>query len=291
MKAIFKYLPLAIMALASVACNKVLEKDEVEAGFTAKEGVPSVTIDPNVVVDEYAGTVTVTATFSGVSADMDSLEIGFLSSTDPSMTLTTDSGRAVLIENPADGTYTCDVTVTAGVTNYIMAMAATTGGAAYSEKLTVEVPDIPWYYKVGTRYAGTVTAEQYGSGTSYEHVVELEFSEDFKTLYITDMDPWAVQNVNYNKGSNNVGVGQVDLDNRTVTFLPDESGYVNIYLSPVAFLFPVAEVTDEGFYSDDKYVITFSEDGSTIDFPMYAVFSPSAGGLVEIYDQFTLTKN
>lgn len=279
------------MALASVACNKVLEKDEVEAGFTAKEGVPSVTIDPNVVVDEYAGTVTVTATFSGVSADMDSLEIGFLSSTDPSMTLTTDSGRAVLIENPADGTYTCDVTVTPGVTNYIMAMAATTGGAAYSEKLTVEVPDIPWYYKVGTRYAGTVTTDQYGSSKSYEHVVELEFSEDFSTLTVIDMDPWAVNNVNYNPGQNNVGVGQVDLENRTVTFYPDESGYVNIYLSPVAFLFPVSDITEEGFYSDDKYVITFNEDGSVIDFPLYAVFSPSAGGLVEIYDPFTLTKN
>ena len=288
MKAIFKYLPLAIMALASVACNKVLEKDEVEAGFTAKEGVPSVTIDPNVVVDEYAGTVTVTATFSGVSADMDSLEIGFLSSTDPSMTLTTDSGRAVLIENPADGTYTCDVTVTPGVTNYIMAMAATTGGAAYSEKLTVEVPDIPWYYKVGTRYAGTV--ESYVQDASYEHVVELEFSEDFSTLTVIDIDPMlkAQLGSQYPQGQYNVATGEVDLQTRTVTFSPDASGFVNISTG-VYFLYPVAEATDEGFYSDDKYVITFSEDGSSIDFPMFGLID--SGGLYDVYSPFTLTKN
>ena len=150
MKKIIAYI--ALPALIFTACNKVLELDEVEAGFAERGALPEVSIDPStIVVDEYAQTVTLDVTFGGVTADMDSLELGLLSGQDAGFT----ESSVTLLEEPANGTYRMTVHVAAGATNYVKAMAATTDGAVYSERITVDVPDIPWYYKIAAQYVGT----------------------------------------------------------------------------------------------------------------------------------------
>ena len=74
---------MALPALLFASCTKAPELDEVEAGFAERGALPEVSIDPSsVVVDEYAQTLTVNVSFKGVSADMDSLELGLLSAED-----------------------------------------------------------------------------------------------------------------------------------------------------------------------------------------------------------------
>ena len=188
------YIPVLILALAASSCSKVLEKDEAEASFARKGELPEVSDVKLVSVDEYAGTAVVEATFSGISDDMHSLEIGFISADDYALTGTTNQRNRALIDNPADGTYRRTIAVSAGVPNYIVAMAASDDGAVYSRRLSVDVPDVPWQYKVGEEYSGTVTSYNDGSST-YEHTVRLEFSADFSRLTVYDIDPYLRANL------------------------------------------------------------------------------------------------
>ena len=79
MKNTYKYIPAMLLAVAAISCN-TLEKDEVEASFTPKGSLPTVSDVKLISVDEYAGEAVVEATFSGITSDMENLEIGFVAS-------------------------------------------------------------------------------------------------------------------------------------------------------------------------------------------------------------------
>lgn len=289
MKRIIAYMAIPAMILAG--CNKPLELAEVEESFAPKGNLPTVTIDPaSVVIDQYEQEVTVDVTFSGVSAGMKNLELGLLSATDPGFV----SSSSVLVETPEDGTYTLTVRAAAGVTNYIKAMAASDDGAVYSDRVTVDVPDIPWYYKAKNngQYVGTFTSETDGSGTAYEnHVITIEFSDDFSTMTIYEMDPWIKANVEgYNAKTMNYATGDVDLTNRTVTFNVASNG---VDVNAGSYLLgAIAEVSDQGVSLDRTFVVTFNEDATEISYPWYGVLDTSGNTLKEIYDAgITLNAN
>lgn len=292
MKKIIAYI--ALPALIFTACNKVLELDEVEAGFAERGALPEVSIDPStIVVDEYAQTVTLDVTFGGVTADMDSLELGLLSGQDAGFT----ESSVTLLEEPANGTYRMTVHVAAGATNYVKAMAATTDGAVYSERITVDVPDIPWYYKIATQYVGTYepdsnTASQ--GATAYEnHVVKVELSDDLSTVTFYDIDPYVQEaaGTSYVSGRMNYITGELDLDARTVTFTVVGYG-VNPNFEPY-LLAPITSYSEEGYGVGQSFVITFSEDAGEFTLPWYAVLDNEAGNLPFVYseDGITLSAN
>ena len=292
MKRIIAYI--ALPALIFTACNKVLELDEVEAGFAERGALPEVSIDPStIVVDEYAQTVTLDVTFGGVTADMDSLELGLLSGQDAGFT----ESSVTLLEEPANGTYRMTVHVAAGATNYVKAMAATTDGAVYSERITVDVPDIPWYYKIAAQYVGTYepdsnTASQ--GATAYEnHVVKVELSDDLSTITFYDIDPYVQEaaGTSYVSGRMNYITGELDLDARTVTFTVVGYG-VNPNFEPY-LLAPITSYSEEGYGVGQSFVITFSEDAGEFTLPWYAVLDNEAGNLPFVYseDGITLSAN
>lgn len=292
MKKIIAYI--ALPALIFTACNKVLELDEVEAGFAERGALPEVSIDPStIVVDEYAQTVTLDVTFGGVTADMDSLELGLLSGQDAGFT----ESSVTLLEEPANGTYRMTVHVAAGATNYVKAMAATTDGAVYSERITVDVPDIPWYYKIAAQYVGTYepdsnTASQ--GATAYEnHVVKVELSDDLSTITFYDIDPYVQEaaGTSYVSGRMNYITGELDLDARTVTFTVVGYG-VNPNFEPY-LLAPITSYSEEGYDVGQSFVITFSEDAGEFTLPWYAVLDNEAGNLPFVYseDGITLSAN
>lgn len=292
MKKIIAYI--ALPALIFTACNKVLELDEVEAGFAERGALPEVSIDPStIVVDEYAQTVTLDVTFGGVTADMDSLELGLLSGQDAGFT----ESSVTLLEEPANGTYRMTVHVAAGATNYVKAMAATTDGAVYSERITVDVPDIPWYYKIAAQYVGTYepdsnTASQ--GATAYEnHVVKVELSDDLSTITFYDIDPYVQEaaGTSYVSGRMNYITGELDLDARTVTFTVVGYG-VNPNFEPY-LLAPITSYSEEGYGVGQSFVITFSEDADEFTLPWYAVLDNEAGNLPFVYseDGITLSAN
>lgn len=292
MKRIIAYI--ALPALIFTACNKVLELDEVEAGFAERGALPEVSIDPStIVVDEYAQTVTLDVTFGGVTADMDSLELGLLSGQDAGFT----ESSVTLLEEPANGTYRMTVHVAAGATNYVKAMAATTDGAVYSERITVDVPDIPWYYKIAAQYVGTYepdsnTASQ--GATAYEnHVVKVELSDDLSTVTFYDIDPYVQEKAgtSYVSGRMNYITGELDLDARTVTFTVVGYG-VNPNFEPY-LLAPITSYSEEGYGVGQSFVITFSEDAGEFTLPWYAVLDNEAEKLPFVYseDGITLSAN
>lgn len=292
MKKIIAYI--ALPALIFTACNKVLELDEVEAGFAERGALPEVSIDPStIVVDEYAQTVTLDVTFGGVTADMDSLELGLLSGQDAGFT----ESSVTLLEEPANGTYRMTVHVAAGATNYVKAMAATTDGAVYSERITVDVPDIPWYYKIAAQYVGTYepdsnTASQ--GATAYEnHVVKVELSDDLSTVTFYDIDPYVQEKAgtSYVSGRMNYITGKLDLDARTVTFTVVGYG-VNPNFEPY-LLAPITSYSEEGYGVGQSFVITFSEDAGEFTLPWYAVLDNEAEKLPFVYseDGITLSAN
>lgn len=292
MKKIIAYI--ALPALIFTACNKVLELDEVEAGFAERGALPEVSIDPStIVVDEYAQTVTLDVTFGGVTADMDSLELGLLSGQDAGFT----ESSVTLLEEPANGTYRMTVHVAAGATNYVKAMAATTDGAVYSERITVDVPDIPWYYKIAAQYVGTYepdsnTASQ--GATAYEnHVVKVELSDDLSTITFYDIDPYVQEaaGTSYVSGRMNYITGELDLDARTVTFTVVGYG-VNPNFEPY-LLAPITSYSEEGYGVGQSFVITFSEDAGEFTLPWYAVLDNEAEKLPFVYseDGITLSAN
>ena len=292
MKRIIAYI--ALPALIFTACNKVLELDEVEAGFAERGALPEVSIDPStIVVDEYAQTVTLDVTFGGVTADMDSLELGLLSGQDAGFT----ESSVTLLEEPANGTYRMTVHVAAGATNYVKAMAATTDGAVYSERITVDVPDIPWYYKIAAQYVGTYepdsnTASQ--GALAYEnHVVKVELSDDLSTVTFYDIDPYVQEKAgtSYVSGRMNYITGELDLDARTVTFTVVGYG-VNPNFEPY-LLAPITSYSEEGYGVGQSFVITFSEDAGEFTLPWYAVLDNEAEKLPFVYseDGITLSAN
>lgn len=292
MKRIIAYI--ALPALIFTACNKVLELDEVEAGFAERGALPEVSIDPStIVVDEYAQTVTLDVTFGGVTADMDSLELGLLSGQDAGFT----ESSVTLLEEPANGTYRMTVHVAAGATNYVKAMAATTDGAVYSERITVDVPDIPWYYKIAAQYVGTYepdsnTASQ--GALAYEnHVVKVELSDDLSTVTFYDIDPYVQEKAgtSYVSGRMNYITGKLDLDARTVTFTVVGYG-VNPNFEPY-LLAPITSYSEEGYGVGQSFVITFSEDAGEFTLPWYAVLDNEAEKLPFVYseDGITLSAN
>lgn len=286
---------MALPALLFASCTKAPELDEVEAGFAERGALPEVSIDPSsVVVDEYAQTLTVNVSFKGVSADMDSLELGLLSAEDAGFV----ESYASLLETPEDGTYTMSVHVTAGITNYVKAMAATTDGAVYSDRITVSVPDIPWYYKIAGEYVGTFgpDANFAGSGaTPFEnHVVKVEVADDFSTVTLYDLDPFIKNSLadDYVSGEMNYVTGTLDLEARTITFPSNGSAGTTVGV-PGYEIVPISSYSEDGYGLASAFVCTFSEDASELYLPWYGVLDLQENLLSYVYseDGITLSAN
>lgn len=276
-----KYLAIAASALLlAVSCQKTLEKAEVEKGFAPKGAVPTSTINTSdfkiVEAQSYAE---VTASFSGITSDMDSLEIGFLVSTDPDFT----SSTSYLIENPADGTFTQQVKVKIGTINYVKAFAGNTDGASFSETLALDVPTVEWYKVLAGKYTADVYSYWDEGACSYEdHVLEIAFDLDAKKMTINNIDPWA-----YPQGVPTSLTGDVDLEARTVTFV-SETGYFDTGLSGYGFItyaLDPAALNEGNLVPVAEMTFKFSEDGQQISAPVYCTYSIKEGnsGTVDIY--------
>lgn len=281
---------LSISLLLTVSCSKALEKSEVEKDFTPKGAVPTAAISSEIEVDEYEQTAVVNVMFSGVTADMKGLELGVISSTDPGFV----ESNVTLIETPADGTYKVKVGVTAGKTNYIKAMAANLDGASYSDRLTINVPDIPWQYKIASEYVGDFAPDApNSSAATYEnHVIKVEVAEDFSTVTFYDIDPYVKENYEgYQSGKVNYVTGKLDLEAKTVSLTVGNAG-VDISASPWN-LAGVASYEDKSYSMSKEFIIKFNDDASTMTFPYYLVLDTQQSTVPMAYSEngTTLTAN
>lgn len=136
-KSTFFIISAFVLALAS--CAKAPEKATVEAGFAPKGEIPSVNTPELVELFPVEKRATIKATFSNFSENTDSLELGFLVSTDR----TFSSSKAVLLTGLPDGEATFDIPVTVGTTNWVVATASSIHGSTVSEVLEIVVPEVP----------------------------------------------------------------------------------------------------------------------------------------------------
>lgn len=270
-----RYFAIAISVLLAAACQKAMEKPEVEAGFAAKGALPEVTIDlTNYTIEEAKGSATVTATFSNVP-EVDSVELGFLVSTSPDMS----SANAVILEETTDGTYTAAVKVKTGTVNYVVATAATLDGSVYSETLELDVPSVPWYNMVAASYAADLHSYFEESDCEYPgHVIDVDLDVETKTITLTNLDAWAAS-----QDVPTTLTGTIDLDTRVATFdataqFVDHGiaayGYYMVVLDPAVFDAEVGLLPN--------FEVTFSEDGSQMLMPLWGTVN-SSGQFADIY--------
>jgi hypothetical protein len=182
---------LSVIATASLllaSCSQLApSKAEVEAGFSPLTPLPTLTIAGAPVCDALNGTVTVPVTVDGLSANAGVLEVGILSSTDPSF----KSSKFKAVENPTSGTVNMVGAVTANTTYYIKAVASSpTGGTAYSDVITVDVPDIPLYAKAPGTYSGTVVSDAYGDEYTSTIYIVSDDEEPTKYVWIGGIEPY-----------------------------------------------------------------------------------------------------
>ncbi len=174
MKKYIQYLSVAVAALLLCACEKMApSKAEVEAGFEALSALPTLSISGNPTCDAINGIVSVPVSVSGLTSDMKDLSIGIMTSQDPTFA----SSKFIAVENPTNGNVTMNGSVTANNTFYVKAVAASPkGGTVFSNVITVNVPDIPLYYKVPGKYTGHAVSEAYGD--EYDNVLTIVADEE-----------------------------------------------------------------------------------------------------------------
>lgn len=215
----------ALIAAASVAllsCNKEApSKAEVESGFTpVTQSLPTVTIsNSGVVCDALSGIANVNITVTGLDTTLDSLEVGVLSSASEDF-LTTKFAK---VDNPADGTLTVPAIVTANKTYYLKAVVSSTIGSVFSDVISIDVPDIPFWAKIAGKWACSIESEAYGD--EYDNVMTLMNNPDDpqNEVYVIHLEPyyngryganygypdyfWCVATIDNDKNSFSIPVG------------------------------------------------------------------------------------
>ena len=281
MKNTFKYIIAFALGLAAVSCSKTLEKAEVEAGFAPKSDIPTVTtpvVEDIVPVDKK---VVVSVTFSGYSEATDSLELGFLVSTDPTFA----SSKAVILDPatiPADGKVTVDLPVTISTKNYIKATASSVSGSNFSETVEVDVPSVPWYQAMAASYTGN--AYSYWDETSCSwpsHTISVEADAENSTVTFSNFDALAIAN-----GLPSVVTGSYDDATRTVSFALAEDFTFDVGLAAAGIM--AVPMTAE-FDNAASYSIVFSEDYTKMTVQPYGLYA--AAGWYEIYYQTIYVAN
>ena len=268
------------VSLAFASCDKALDKAEVEAGFAPKTGIPEVTkpvVGEIVAVDKK---VDVTVTFSGYSESTDSLELGFLVTTDP----TFESTKAILLDPatiPADGTVTVSIPVTVATKNYIRATASSVNGSNFSEIVEVDVPAIPWYQAMASTYSGDAYSYWDEDSCSWPgHEITVTADGEANTITFSNFDALAVAN-----GFPSVITGTYDDATRTVT-IPTEEGLFDVGLSAAGI---IGVAMDTEFENVTTFCIQFSADYTKMVVQPYGC--NSAAGWYEIYYQTTYSAN
>lgn len=269
MKNIFKYFATAVAVVLAASCQGALDKPEVEAGFAAKGSVPSVSLDlENYKIFEADGYAEVTVTYTGVSTELDSLELGVLVSlTDNFLT-----SSFVPVEQTEDGTYVVQVPVRVAKKNYIKATAATISGSAYSQILELDVPDVVWYKKMSKTYTGDAYSYWDEGSCSYPghtiSVAAVENADGTATVTFTDFDPFAVAN-----GFASVVTADFDVNTRVANITLDENGTFDAGLSVLGPFACVPFDNPSDLNSVDYMTVAFSEDYSQMTVQTFGTVS------------------
>lgn len=283
MKNTFKYIIAFTMGLVALSCTKTLNKAEVEAGFAAKTPAPTVseiTVGEIVPIEKSA---TVTVTFTGVSADLPGLELGFLVSLDP----TFKSSKAVSVspeELDENGTVTKTIPVTIASKNYVKATASSQSESNFSAVAELDVPSIPWYQAMAESYTGDAWSYWDETDCSWPaHTINVTSDGENNTVTLSNFDAFTVSN-----NFPSVITGVYNDQTRTVTFeLAEDFTFDTGIASYGYFGIPM---TDDFDYAT-TFSVVFSSDYTKMTVQPYGVLVASASQFAEVYFQTTYVAN
>lgn len=266
----------AVASFALVSCNKEApSKAEVEKGFDPiTKSLPTVTIGNEVTCDAVNGVANVNITLSGLDTSLDSLEVGVLSSTTEDFLV----NKFAKVANPADGTLSVPAIVTANKTYYLKAVVSSTIGAVYSEAITVDVPDIPFWAKLAGNWACTISSEAYGD--EYENVVTLINNPENpeNEVFVLHLEPyyyskygdseygypdyfWCVATIDNEKNCFSIPVGaSYNYGGRMIAGLDSDSMKTATAYAPVVF-----SIVDDDTLLQENAFQTVKSDGSAED--------------------------
>ncbi len=280
MKRFIKFVSVLALGLALASCSKEAPgKSEVEAGFDAfKSTLPQLTLGANPAINAAAGYAEVDLTIAGL-ADAEGLVVGVVSSTDP----TFGTSNFVAVESPANGTVKVKAKVAPNSTYYIRAAASVAEGvSSYSEAITVNVPDVPFWAKAAGVYAGNTTA--YTSDTVYSSVITVVNHPDDpeNKCFIYDFNPyWAANGYTFaaTEGQYNWLEAVIDNENNAI-IIPYQTD-MNL-AGRVALGLDAPEYADAQYY-DDIYLVLGNDGSSLVRANAFAVGTAS-GSLEEVFN-------
>ena len=273
------YIMMAIFSAAVlVSCERAQEKDELEAGFSSPGAMPAVELGNGVEINEFSRKAVVELTLSGFDGMMRRPEAGVMTSTDRDF-----YQSEFTAVKPVDGVVKAEVPVVPGTTNWIMAVASTMDGSSYSRKIAVEVPDVPWYYKIADSYTGTYVS----GGTGYEYVghqVYVSVSSDFKYVALYNFDPYvAMKTPGYTSDSKtvNYALGELDIENHEIKFTSTGNFFS---LNSSTYMFAgISSFDGSSIKLSSSFKISISEDASQLTIPWYGLFNYNANYFEELY--------
>lgn len=279
-----RILYLTLVAISVLSCQKAEEKKDVESGFEQFGSVPKVGLASEVRIYQYDKQVSATVLVSGIDPDMQKLEIGILSSLDEYFS----DPKVVYAKRNRNGSYTLRAPVTPGKTNWIMAMAACSNGAVYSSKVSVDVPDVPWQYKIADTYVGTMANDTIKQGTASfpDHAMVMKYNSKTNKLTVGNVCPYSLAaGLDYTKDNTvNYIVGDVDLIEKTISFPVTQNG-VEAHLATGNSLMPFV-LKEDSVYAATEFVWKFNDDVSEVSFPMFGIISGTS--IKQSYDSGVL---
>lgn len=192
MKKTYTSIILACATLFAVSCNKTLScadytpaKPEVEKHFDPKGPVPTAVLNGETFTTDGVK-ATVSATFSGVTEDMEELSLGVIASTDPTFLTST----FVAADQLADGTFSFELPVSANKKMYFKAVAANNSGSCYSETFEYQIPDVAFHLKAPGTYAAKVVSAAYGDEYTSTITVLFPDETDHTKCVVANLEPY-----------------------------------------------------------------------------------------------------
>lgn len=223
MKNIFKTVALiAAASFALLACNKEApSKADVEKGFTPiTKTLPTLSIAETVTFDFGESAALVSVTVTGLDETLDSLEVGILSSTTEDFAKTSFTK----CKNPAEGVNSMPATVRANTTFYLKAVVSSTIGTVYSDAISVEVPDFPFWSKIKGKWKGDLVSEAYGDEYTNTFTILSDPDDPEHKAIICDFEPYYHDALPYGYPDGFYCVADIDNDAKTIT-IPDGADY------------------------------------------------------------------
>lgn len=280
MKKTYTSIILACATLFAVSCNKTLScadytpaKPEVEKHFDPKGPVPTAVLNGETFTTDGVK-ATVSATFSGVTEDMEELSLGVIASTDPTFLTST----FVAADQLADGTFSFELPVSANKKMYFKAVAANNSGSCYSETFEYQIPDVAFHLKAAGTYAAKVLSGKYGDEYTSTITVLFPDETDHTKCVVANLEPYYFSD-GYVYPDYNWCAAVADGDKNTITIKFPTSYHLGAF---ACCGFDASSYGDAEKYTD--LVFTLTESGNLYREQAYATVNANSGALDDAYE-------